>query len=266
MASCASLQTGAALATTAFATFGAAGTGALRFVAGAVVLLSTVRPRVRGRTRETWVAIAGYGASLAITNVCLYEAIARIPLGFAVTVEFLGPLAVALIGSRRRLDIAWALAAAAGVLLLAGGSTGASLLGISFALGAAFSVAVSIFVAQRVTKHTDGVEGLSLSVSIAALFTLPIGVRAVLIAPVLHSLAVVAAVGVLAIALPYALEFNALRRVGIKTYSVLLSLDPAIAAVTALLILGQQLTLPETAGIGLVVAASAGAISTGQAS
>jgi inner membrane transporter RhtA len=153
-----------------------------------------------------------------------------------------------------------------GVLLLAGGSTGASLVGIGFALAAASSVAVSIFVARQVSHQTDALDGLTLSVSVAALLTLPIGVRAMFPAAGLHSLVIVAAVGVLAIALPYALEFTALRRVGVKTYSILLSLDPAIAAVVALVILGQHLSLPEFGGIGLVVSASAGAVATGRVS
>src|SRR6266511_4503865 len=127
VASCISLQTATALATTVFASFGSLGAGGLRFLAGAFALLAFARPRLRGRAASAWLAIAAFGAAMAVTNVLLYAAVARIPLGSAVTLEFLGPLALALLGARRRLDAAWALAAAGGVVLLTGGPAGASL-------------------------------------------------------------------------------------------------------------------------------------------
>lgn len=262
VASCASLQTGAALATTVFAAVGPAETGGLRFGAGAVVLLVFARPSLRGRTRGSWLPIAGFGATMAATNVCLYEAIARIPLGSAVTLEFVGPLVLALRGARRRLDIAWAAAAGGGVVLVAGGAMGDSLAGVGFAIGAAVSVAGSILISRRIGRHTDGLEGLALSVGVAALLTLPVSLPAALGDPRLEDFAIVAAVGVLSIAVPYALEFNALRRVGVKTYSILLSLDPAIAGLAGLLLLGQHATPGELAGVGLVVTASAGAVAS----
>jgi inner membrane transporter RhtA len=260
IASCASLQVGTALATTTFAAFGTSGTGGLRLLAGAFVLLAFARPRLRGRAAKSWLTIAAFGATMAATNVLLYAAVARIPLGAAVTLEFLGPLGLALLGARRRLDAAWAFTAAAGVALLTGGPTGASPVGSAFALGAGLSVAASILIARRVIDQTDGTEGLALSVTVAALLTLPASLPAVSDAPSVDNLAIVAAVGVLGIALPYALELNALRRVGVKTYSILLSLDPAIAGLAGLLLLGQHLNPAELCGIGLVVAASAGAV------
>jgi inner membrane transporter RhtA len=262
VASCLSLQTATALATTLFATFGPWGAGGLRFLAGAFVLLAFARPRLRGRAAGAWVTIAAFGVTMAATNVLLYAAVARIPLGSAVTLEFLGPLAVALLGARRRLDAAWALSAAAGVALLTGGPSGVSVAGIACALGAAVSVAGSILIARRVSDHAGGADGLALAVTVAALLTLPASVPAALGTPSLGSLTVIAAVGVLGIALPYGLELNALRRVGVKTYSILLSLDPAIAGLAGLLLLGQHLGLAELSGIGLVVAASAGAVVT----
>lgn len=245
-----------------FATFGPAGTGALRFLAAAVVLMTVVRPRLRGRAIRSWLTITALGATSAATNFFLYEAIARIPLGTAVTLVFLGPLALALIGSRRRLDVAWVLAAAAGVILLAGATNGAAVSGVAFGVGAALSVAASILIARRVGEQTDGVDGVALSISVAALLTLPVGVPAALANPNVHGLAVVLLVGALGVALPYALEFSALRRVGVKTYGILLSLDPAIAALAGLLLLGQQLSFAELLGIGLVMAASTGAIAS----
>ncbi len=229
-------------------------------LAGACVLLAFARPRLRGRPITSWVAIAGFGTAMATTNVLLYAAVARIPLGSAVTLEFLGPLALALLAARRRLDAAWALAATGGVVLLTGGPTGASLTGVAFALGAAVSVAASILIARRVGEQTDGSEGLALSVAVAALLTLPASLPAALDTLSLNKIAVVAAVGLLGIALPYALELGALRRVGVKAYSILLSLDPAVAGLAGLLFLGQHLDPAELSGIGLVVAASIGAV------
>jgi inner membrane transporter RhtA len=260
VASCASLQSAAALATTMFATFGPAGTGALRFAAAALILMAIVRPRVRGHSSAFWRAIAGLGAAVAATNLFLYEAIARIPLGTAGTLVFLGPLAFA--WTRRRLDIAWASAAGAGVVLLTGVSSVGSLLGVAFALAAAASVAASILIARHVGKHAQGLDGLALSILVAALITLPVGASAALNTARPLDIPLVAAVGVLGIAIPYALEFSALRRVGVKTYSVLLSLDPAIAGIAGFLFLGQHVDAAELVGIALVMAAGAGAVAT----
>jgi inner membrane transporter RhtA len=257
--SCVSLQIAAALATTVFAAFGPAGTGALRFLAAAGVLLLFVRPRLRGRSTRLWLNVAALSASMAALNFCLYEAIARIPLGTAVTLLFLGPLALALFGSRRRLDIAWVLAATGGVVLLTGPSS-APLVGVAFALGAAASSALAILLAAQLGTETARLDGLALSVAGASLLTLPVALPAVAGAQAVGDLAIVAAVGVLGIGLPYALEFNALRRMGVKTYSILLSLDPAIAGLAGLLLLAQHLTLPEILGIGLVMVASTGAV------
>jgi inner membrane transporter RhtA len=262
VASCASLQTAAALATTVFATFGPAGTGALRFLAAAVVLLAAVRPRLRDRPTSFWWSVATLGAATAATNVLLYESIARIPLGTAGTLVFLGPFALALLGTRRRLDIAWACAALAGVVLLTGLSTVASPLGVAFALGAAGSVAASILLARRVGQQAERLDGLALSIAAAALITLPLSLGAAVRAAGPLDIPVVAAVGVLGIAIPYALEFSALRRVGTRTYSILLSLDPAIAALAGLLFLGQQLDASGMLGMALVIGAGSGSVAT----
>jgi inner membrane transporter RhtA len=261
VASCASLQAAAALATTVFAAFGPAGTGALRFAAAAVVLLALARPRLRGRPARSWSTIAAFGAAMAALNFCLYEAIARIPLGTAVTLQFLGPLAVALLGGRRKLDVAFAVAAGAGVALLTGSLSGASLAGAALALGAAAITAGSLLLATRVADESAGLDGLALAVGVAAILTLPVSVPAALGAPRLGDLRIAAAVGVLGIAVPYALELSALRRLPVRTLGVLLSLDPAVAGLAGLLLLGQQLSLAELLGIALVIAASCGAVS-----
>jgi inner membrane transporter RhtA len=249
-----------------FAAFGAAGTGALRFAAAAVVLLALARPRLRGRPARSWATIAAFGAAMAAMNFCLYEAIARIPLGTAVTLQFLGPLAVALLGARRRLDAALALAAGAGVALLTGSLSGASLAGAAFALGAAAITAGSLLLAVRVADQSAGLDGLALAVGVAAILTLPASLPAALGAPRLGDLGIAAAVGLLGIAVPYALELSALRRLRVTTLGVLLSLDPAVAGLAGLLLLGQQLSLAELLGIALVIAASCGAVSGGPSS
>lgn len=262
VASCVSLQTGAALATSVFAVFGPAGTGALRFLAAAVVLLLSVRPGVRGRSGMCWLVVTALGAAMAATNFCVYEAIARIPLGMAGTLVFLGPLCVALLRARRRLDLVWAAVAGLGVVLLTRGLSGGSVLGVALAFGAAAGVVASILLMREVGERTTGLDGLALSVAVAAVLTLPVGVPAALDATGARDLAIVGGVGVLAIAVPYALELTALRRVGAKTYSILLSLDPAVAGLAGLVLLGQRLGPAEIAGIALVMAASTGAVAT----
>jgi inner membrane transporter RhtA len=146
--------------------------------------------------------------------------------------------------------------------MLTGAPTGASATGVAFALAAAGGVAVTTLLTRRVADRTDGDDGLALSIAVAALLTLPVGLPVEIGGPGLGDLGVVAAVGVLGIALPYALEFDALRRVGVKTYSILLSLDPAVAGLAGLFLLGQHLSPPELFGIALVMAASVGAVAT----
>lgn len=263
VASCASLQTAAAVATTVFARFGPAGTGALRFLAAALILFAAVRPRLRGRPRTFWRTAVALGAATTATNLFLYEAIARIPLGTAATLVFVGPLVLALASTRRRLDLAWAGSAAVGVILLTGASASGSWIGVALACGAAASVAASILLLRRLGDHAAGLDGLTVSIGVAAIITLPIGVTAASGTAVLSALPVVALVGALGIAVPYALELTALRRVGVKTYGILLSLDPAIAALVGLVALGQHLDGGEYLGIALVMAASAGSLSAG---
>jgi inner membrane transporter RhtA len=259
--SSASLQTAAALATTVFAVYGPAGTGAMRFAVAAAVLLAVSRPRLRGRSRRFWLGVAQFGAVLAALNFSLYEAIARVPLSTAVTLQFLGPLALALLGIHRRLDLLWVLAASAGVVLLTGGPAGGSDAGIALALLAAAITAASVLMARRVATESSGLDGLALAITVAAVLTLPVGMPAALDTQAPSDLAIVGAVAVLGIAVPYALEYAAIRLVSVKAFSVFLSLDPAIAALAGLLWLNQHLAAAELLGLGLVVAASTGVMS-----
>jgi inner membrane transporter RhtA len=262
VASSASLQTSAALATTAFAVYGPAGTGALRFAFAAPILLLVARPRLRGRSPRFWLSAAIFGATLVGLNVALYEAIARVSLGTVVSLQFLGPLALALAGVRRRLDGLWIAAAAAGVLVLTGGPGGGASLGVALALIAAALTTVSLIMGRRLATESTGLDGLALAIAIAACLTLPLTLASVGATSGAHDLVVIAAVAGLGVAVPYTLEYVALRFVPVKTFGVLLSLDPAVALIAGALWLGQTLAASEVLGVGLVVVASAGVVAT----
>ncbi|MDX6688227.1 MAG: inner rane transporter RhtA [Baekduia sp.] len=265
IASSASLQTSAALATSIFAVYGPAGTGALRFAFAAPVLLLLARPTLRGRSPRFWVSAVIFGAALAAMNFVLYEAIARVSLGTVVTLQFLGPLTLGLLAVRRRLDALWVAAAAGGVLSLTGGPSGAATTGVALALVAAALTALSLLMAHRLASESSGLDGLALAVGIAACITLPLAIPAALATRGPRDLALVAAVAALGIGLPYILEYVAIKAVSVKTFSVLLSLDPAIALLAGALLLGQTLAPAEMLGVGLVIVASAGVMATQRA-
>jgi len=261
VAAAATTQLGAAIATKLFDRRGAAGAVFPRAAFAAVFLVVLWRPRVAGHGRRE-LALAGlFGVSLAAMNLTFYEAIDRIPLGIAVTVEFAGPLAVAVAGSRRRLDLLWVVLAAAGIVLLARGDGGhANLAGIGFALAAAVCWASYILLSQRVGRVFPRGNGLALAMLVASLLLLPAGVAAgggELIVP--GVLAVGAGVALLSSAIPYSLELEALRRLPARVFGILLSLEPAIAALAGFVVLGQDLGVRELVAIVLVTAASVGA-------
>ena len=255
-----SVQSGAAIATRLFARVGPVGAVTLRTVLGAVVLLIVVRPRVAGRTRADWAAVAGFGLVLAAMNLCFYEAIARIPLGVAVTLEFVGPLAVAVGGSRRALDVVWALLAAGGVALLGADTSGRlSATGVVLALGAGGCWAGYILLNREVGRRAEGISGLALALVVASAALVPAGIVAagarlgggdVLVRGLV--------VAVLSTVVPYSLEVVALRRTSARAFGVLLSIDPALAALAGLVVLGQSLRALEWVALGLVVAANLG--------
>jgi inner membrane transporter RhtA len=260
LASSASLQSSAALATTVFAVYGPVGTGALRFALAAPVLLALARPSLRGRSGGFWLSAVALGVTLPVLSFTLYEAISRLPLGTVVTLQFLGPLALALVGVRRRLDLVCVAAAGGGVVLVTGGPSGGSAVGVALALGAAALTVASVLLSRRLAMASSGLDGIGVAVAIAALLTLPIAVSAALATDAAHELALVAAVGVLGLAVPYALEYLAIRAVSVRTFGVLLSLDPAIATLAGGLWLGQRLSAGEVLGVALVVLASTGAV------
>jgi inner membrane transporter RhtA len=256
-----SMQCGAAVATGLFAHAGVAGTAFMRCSFAAVVLLAVTRPRLRGRSRTDLAWLLVFGVLLAGMNTAFYEAIDRLPLGTAVTIEFLGPLTVATIFSRRRRDLIWIALAAIGVASFAGLPGGASLdrLGLVFAFGAGACWGCYVLVAKRVGRTWAGSEGLAASMTVAAIALAPFGIVSGgtgLVDPTL--LLEGAAVGIFSAAIPFALELSALRRLTATSYGVLTSLEPAIAGTAGLVLLGQRPRAAAIVAAVLVVTASIG--------
>jgi inner membrane transporter RhtA len=261
LAAVGSVQLGSAFGKTLFDEVGPGGAVFLRVGVAAILLAVIWRPAVAGRSRRDWLLIAGFGISLAAMNLAFYESIDRIPLGVAVTLEFVGPLGVAIAGSRRALDLVWVGLAAAGILLLSDfGSADLDGMGVALALTAGAFWAAYILLTERVGRAFAGGEGLALAMVLGAVLLVPVGVAdggADLLS--LEVLAVVTAVAVLSSALPYSLEMEALRRMPKGVFGVLMSLEPAVAALAGFIVLGEGLAGRELIAILLVVAASAGA-------
>jgi inner membrane transporter RhtA len=257
----ASVQFGAAFAKTLFDNVGPAGTVFMRVVFAAVILVIAWRPAIRGRSGADWRLIVAFGFALVAMNLSYYEALNRIPLGIAVTFEFVGPLGVAIAGSRHALDIVWVVLAGAGILLLSDfGGADLDGLGVAFALIAGCFWAAYILLSVRVGRAIPGGQGLALAMAAGAVMLAPVGIGSGgsdLLSP--EVLAVGLAVAVLSSAIPYNLELEALRRMPSNVFGVLMSLEPAAAALAGFVILGEDLVAREIVAIGLVVAASAGA-------
>ena len=256
-----SMQCGAAFATDLFAHAGIAGTAFLRCSFAAVVLLSVTRPRLRGRSRGDLAWLLAFGVLLVCMNMAFYEAIDRLPLGIAVTIEFLGPLTLATVFSRRRRDLIWIALAAAGVASFAGLPGGAALdrVGLVFAFIAGACWACYVLVAKRVGRAWAGSEGLAASMAVAAIVLAPFGILSGgsrLVDPEL--LLEAALVGIFSAAIPFALELAALRRLTATSYGVLTSLEPAVAGAAGLVLLGQRPGVPAVVAAVLVVSASIG--------
>ena len=255
-----SVQVGASFAKTLFDDVGPGGTVLLRIILAAVILALLWRPEVRGRSRDEWLLVAAFGFCLAGMNYAFYAALDRIPLGVAVTFEFVGPLGVAVFGSRRPLDLVWVVLAAAGILLLADPGGGFDGLGVGLALLAGAFWAAYILVSARMGRTIPGQSGLALAMVVASALVLPFGIAeggADLLDPAV--LAIGLGVAILSSAIPYSLEFEALRRVRAGVFGVLMSLEPAMAALAGFVVLGEVLDARELTAIGLVVVASAGA-------
>jgi inner membrane transporter RhtA len=256
-------QVGAAFAISLFDDLSPAGAAFLRLAFAAVILLAIWRPRLAGDLRLP----AAFGASLGLMNWSFYEAIDRIPLATAVTIEFAGPLLVAVLGSRRPLDALWVVLASVGIVLLVGPSGGSiDPVGIAFAVAAAVCWMGYIYLSKRVGAAFPGGSGLALAMVAGALIVLPAGViqggPALTRADLLGLLGLLGGTLVVALAssvIPYSLELEALRRLPESVFGVLMSLDPAIAALVGFVLLRQDLGSLEILAIALVVIASAGA-------
>jgi inner membrane transporter RhtA len=256
-----SVQFGAALAKSLFDEVGPGGTVFLRVLFAALVLVAIWRPATSGRSGLDWGLVAAFGLSLAGMNLAFYEAFDRIPLGIAVTFEFVGPLAVAIAGSRRALDVAWVLLAATGIVLLSDfGTADLDALGVALALVAGGFWAAYILLSVRVGRSFPGGSGLALAMAAAAAMLVPFGVAdggGELLVPGI--IAVGLAVAMLSSAIPYTLEMEALRRMPAGVFGVMMSIEPAVAALAGFIVLDEGLATREVVAILLVVAASAGA-------
>lgn len=256
-----SVQAGAALATTLFEEIGSSGAVLLRALFGALVLLALTRGTPLRRWPQRDVILLG--VSVATVNLLFYAALERLPLGITVTLEFIGPLGVAVLGSRRPRDVIWVLLAAAGIVLLSGGTGGNSIdpLGVALALGAGFFWAAYILQSARVGRLGPGIGGATMAAVISTVLVAPFGLAdggGELLDPAI--LAVGAAVGILSTAVPYVAEMEALRRLPQAVFGVMMSLEPAVAAAIGFVALSQGLSVVEVVAIALVVVASAGAL------
>lgn len=258
-----SVQSGAALATTLFEEIGSMGAVFLRAGFGALVLLALTRAaplRVREWPHRDVILLS---VAVAAVNLFFYAALERLPLGITVTLEFVGPLGVALVGSRRRRDLVWALLAAIGIVLLSDGAGGESVdaLGVVLALAAGAFWAAYIVQSDRVGALGPGADGATMAAVISSLLVAPFGLAqggGEIFTPA--HLAIGAAVGTLSTAIPYVFEMEALRRLPRAVFGVLMSLEPAVAAAIGFLALSQNLDAIEVLAIALVVIASAGAL------
>ncbi|MGD6979464.1 MULTISPECIES: EamA family transporter [Citricoccus] len=260
---CVSLQFGAAVAVQLFPVLGPWGVTTLRLGLAAVVLLGLVRPRVRAWTRSQWTAVVLFGISMGAMNGVFYAAIDRIPLGVAVSIEFLGPLVLAALLARRWVDGLWVAVALAGMALLAldsaSGDSALDPVGVFFALVAGAFWMAYILTSKRVGALVPGSGGLAVALVVATAVVAPLGVPGAAGAfadPALLGLGLL--VALLSSVVPYSLELNALRRLPPAVFSILLSLEPAFAALFGWLLLGQESGLLRTLAVVLVVAASAG--------
>jgi inner membrane transporter RhtA len=253
------IQWSAALVTRVFGDIGPSATSAWRFLLGAVVLLAFTRPHLRRWTKQQWLGALALGVSVAFMNQCFYQAIARIPLGAAVAIEYLGPFMVSALGKRSARHIAFVVLAGLGVLAIARPGAGLNLTGILFAAGSGLGWASYVYAAHRVGGQAEGFGGLAVSMSIAAVVTLPMSLGSsnfVFSHPsVLARLGIVA---VMAIVLGFGCELQALRRLKPSTAGVLFALDPAVAFAIGLIVLSQTIHPWDLIGMVCVVIAGVG--------
>lgn len=261
----ASLQFGAGVAKTLFDEVSPTALVWLRMASSALVLVAVARPRLRGRTRADWLVAVGFGVTLGLMNWSIYQSFSRIPIGIAVTIEFIGPLAVAAFGFRRPRDLVWVGLAALGVLLLGAERADLDLVGVGFAVLAGTAWAGYILLSSHTGRRWEGIDGLAVA-SLVATATLAPALLATDTGPLTDPriLLLGAAVGLLSSVVPYSCELIALRRLAPAVFGVLMSLEPAAAALAGLLVVGEQLGVLQWLAIGCVVVASVGATRAAQ--
>ena len=261
-----SVQCGSAVARGVFDDLGATGITLLRLGLGSLLLLVVLRPRVRSWSRQAWGAAALLGLVMGSMNLVFYLSIRTVPLGIAVTVEFIGPLLLALVQTRRVLDVGWALLAAGGVALLGIDTTsGIPLSGLALALLAGFCWAGYILASALVGRTLPGTDGLPIALAVGTLIALPFGLPGAAVVLDRPSLLVPAfGVAILSSVIPYGAELSALRRIPTRVFGILMSLEPAAAAVAGLLFLDQRLHARQVAALLMVSAASVGVTLAGR--
>jgi inner membrane transporter RhtA len=259
-----SVQSGAAIAKGLFPIIGASGTASLRIAISALILLAVYKPNLFKITSEQWKFVIPYGLSLGAMNLIFYLAIERIPIGLAVTLEFIGPLLVAVLGSKRIIDFLWVLLAAAGIILIAPWSNnGIDPVGVLFALLAGALWASYIVLGGKISKIMKGGEAVSTGMLFAALLIVPFGIIGnglINLTPNLWGLGI--ALALLSSAIPFTLEMKALGQMPARTFSILMSLEPAAAAISGLLFLQEYLSVNEILAVIFVIIASVGATLT----
>ena len=259
-----SVQSGAAIAKGLFPIIGATGTASLRIAISALILLAVYKPNLFKITSEQWKFVIPYGLSLGAMNLIFYLAIERIPIGLAVTLEFIGPLLVAVLGSKRIIDFLWVLLAAAGIILIAPWSNnGIDPVGVLFALLAGALWASYIVLGGKISKIMKGGEAVSTGMLFAALLIVPFGIIGnglINLTPNLWGLGI--ALALLSSAIPFTLEMKALGQMPARTFSILMSLEPAAAAISGLLFLQEYLSVNEILAVIFVIIASVGATLT----
>jgi inner membrane transporter RhtA len=219
-----------------------------------------VRPRLAGHSGRAWLIVLGFGVSLMIMNWSIYQSFARIPLGIAVTIEFLGPLAVAVVGSRRLIDLIWVVLAGGGVALLGLSRASLTFAGVGFALLAAVAWAGYILLSAQTGRRWPGLTGLAIASVVGAIVLAPPAILEAgsrMLNPTVLALGV--GVGLLSSVIPYSFELIALRRIPPRVFGILMSLEPAAAAIAGMLVLGEFLTLIQWLAMACVVIASIGA-------
>ena len=259
-----SVQLGAALSKNLFPHFGPSGMVVLRTICSALVLCAVWRPTFWRFTASQWRTVFLFGAVVAAMNLSFYSAINRLPLGIVVTIEFLGPLGVALAGSRRVSDLLWVLLAASGVALFSPWANARlDLLGLGLSGVAASMWALYIILTARFVQQFSGGGGLALAMGVAALIATPFGLPRV-VEHVGQPLLILAGLGIglLSTTIPYSLELAALRRLPTRVFSIMMSLEPAMAALAGLLVLRESLDARALVAIILVTFASVGATLT----